>query len=282
MPNIQCPKCGEEYSDTYRKCPFCQEEEAIRKGKPIRRKGKRLEKKKNGGAGGVLLLLTLVIAAGVAGYVAFGQQLADWVGIRTEDNQDLQYQDMLDEQQNDQQNDESSSTEDEDTQTETDVPVIPDEPVGPLALSQSNITIPAGEVARLTTTGGAGEVIWDSSNINIATVDGGAVTGVAGGTVTITAKSGEETVSCTVTVTGDAWVNPVQLKLNKTDFTLRSGDPNVQMKVDGTESAPVWASSNTNVVTVSETGVVKRVGKGTVTVTATVDGQVLECIVRCP
>ncbi len=27
MSNRRCPKCGEEYSDTYRSCPFCEEEE---------------------------------------------------------------------------------------------------------------------------------------------------------------------------------------------------------------------------------------------------------------
>ena len=37
MSNRLCPKCGEEYSDTYKKCPFCQEEEAIRQGRPLHR-----------------------------------------------------------------------------------------------------------------------------------------------------------------------------------------------------------------------------------------------------
>ena len=45
--------------------------------------------------------------------------------------------------------------------------------------------------------GGTGEVTWSSSNDNIATVDGGSVTGKAGGTATITATSGEESVTIT-------------------------------------------------------------------------------------
>lgn len=62
MANVQCPKCGEEYSDTYRKCPFCQEEEALKKGKSIRRRGKRLNKKqRSAGASGVMLTLAVVI-----------------------------------------------------------------------------------------------------------------------------------------------------------------------------------------------------------------------------
>ena len=27
MANHVCPNCGQEYSDTYRKCPFCEEAE---------------------------------------------------------------------------------------------------------------------------------------------------------------------------------------------------------------------------------------------------------------
>ena len=73
MANKLCPKCGEEYSDTYRKCPFCQEEEALRKGKKIHRRGRRLEKKqRSGGVGGVIMLLAVVIIAGAMGYVFFG------------------------------------------------------------------------------------------------------------------------------------------------------------------------------------------------------------------
>ena len=37
MAMIHCPKCGEKYSDTYRECPFCEEEEALLDGEEIRR-----------------------------------------------------------------------------------------------------------------------------------------------------------------------------------------------------------------------------------------------------
>ena len=88
MSNRQCPKCGEEYSDTYRTCPFCEEEAAIKKGRPLRRRsGKRVEKRQrdsSGGAGGVMLLLTGVIILGVVGYVFFGEQVADAMGIRSD------------------------------------------------------------------------------------------------------------------------------------------------------------------------------------------------------
>ncbi len=282
MSNQRCPVCGEEYSDTYKRCPFCEEEAAIQQGRPPRRRGKRLEKRKrSGGAGGVILLLTVVIIVGVVGYVFFGDQIAALVGIRAEqgdagqtgsDDRDQQTAPPAPDGDQDQGEDAAGSQE----------PTVPVEPAGPLALDQNAITIPAGEKALITATGGTGEITWSTSNENIATVDRGSVTGVAGGTVTITAAAGEETVSCTVKVTGDPWVSTASLSLNKTDFTLPSGDPPVQMKVKGTDSPVAWASNNTGVATISESGVVTRAGKGTTTITATVDGQVLECIVRCP
>lgn len=302
MSNRHCPKCGEDYSDTYRTCPFCEEEAAIKRGKPLRRRsGKRVEKRQrggSGGAGGVLLLLTGVIILGVVGYVFFGEQVADAMGIRADPGQeDLQ-----------------ETSVPEPSVPEPSVPAGPDgepddagapavtppeggapdsagaepapsepdpapEPAGPLALSQSSISIPAGETALLTASGGSGEVSWSTSNENIATVEGGSVTGKAGGTVTITASAGAETAECRVTITGDPWVSTASLSLNKTDFTFGSSEK-VTLKVKGTDSPVTWSSANTGVATVSDGGVVQWAGKGTTTVTASVDGQTLECIVR--
>lgn len=300
MNNRQCPKCGEEYSDTYRTCPFCEEEAAIKKGKPLRRRsGKRVEKRQrdsSGGAGGIMLLLTGVIILGVVGYVFFGEQVADAMGIRSDPVQ-ADEDPAADpppagpgEDEPAQPDPAPGSTDqpaapaegDQTNPSGEDAPAQPDvppEPAGPLTLSQTSFSIAAGETALLTTSGGAGEVSWSSSNENIATLEGGSVTGKAGGTVTITATAGEESVACTVTITGDPWVSDAKLSLNKADFTFGSSET-VQLKVKGTDSPAVWSSANTAVATVSESGLVKWAGKGTTTVTATVDGQTLECIVR--
>lgn len=279
MSNRVCQTCGEEYSDTYRTCPFCEEEKAIRQGHPPHRQGgKRLEKQRakgGGGAGGVLLLLTVVIIAGALAYVFFGDRIADTMGIRS-DPAELGFT-----------NDDETDTPPEDVTPPADT-----QPVSALVMSQPAMTLAAGETALLTATGVEGDVIWSTSDEQIAVVDGGAVTAKAGGTAVITAAVGDETATCSVEVEGEPPAPPaaeqtqpsgggsgaggVQLSLNKTDFTLRSGDPPVQMKVKGTESAVVWASKNTSVVTVSDSGLVTRVGSGRTTVTATVDGQTLE------
>ena len=284
MSNRHCPKCGEDYSDTYRTCPFCEEEKAIRQGHPPHRQGgKRLEKQRargGGGAGGVLLLLTVVIIAGALAYVFFGDRIADTMGIRS-DPAELGFT-----------TDDENPTDNAPEDTEPPTDALPE---SALVMSQSAMTLAVGETALLTASGVEGDVVWSTSDEQIAVVDGGAVTAKAGGTAVITAAVGTETAVCSVEVEGDPPAPPTaetqpsgggtsgtKLSLNKTDFTLRSGDPPVQMKVKGTESAVTWASKNTSVVTVSETGLVTRVGSGRTTVTATVDGQTLECTVRVP
>lgn len=278
MANRQCANCGEEYSDTYRKCPFCEEEAALRSGHPLhRRGGKRLEgqRQSSGGAGGVMLLVAGVVILGVLAYVFFGDQVTDLMGIRDTDPDPTNVSDGNALPIGDQ-----TPAAPDAFGTDEPAPSAPSEPAGPLALSRADITIAAGETARLTASGGTGSVTWSTSNENIATVEDGSVTGKAGGSVTITATSGEESVSCSVKVTGDAWVSNASLSLNKTDFTFGSKDPDVTLKVKGTESPVTWSSSNTSAATVSADGVVKWVGKGTATITATVDGQTLECIAR--
>lgn len=44
---------------------------------------------------------------------------------------------------------------------------------------------------------------------------------------------------------------------------------------------PTWSVSDTSVATISADGVVRPAGPGTATITCTVDGQSLTCIVRC-
>ena len=286
MNNKVCPTCGEEYSATYRTCPFCEEEEAIAHGTPIhRRGGKRLDNKGRsaGGVGGVLLVMGLVVILGLAAYALLGDRIQDTMGIRDpstlseDDGGKIQGGAV------------SLSGQDESDHSDDATPpgtAGDGEPV-PLALNFTNIRINAGETGLLSASGGpGGNVEWSTSNEKIATVENGSVTGVAGGDATITAVCGEESVSCTVTVLGDPYVSDLKLKLNKDDFTFGQSDPSVQMKVllSGTSEeyggTVTWASNNTSVATISGSGLVKWVGKGTTKVTATVDGQVLECIVR--
>ena len=39
MAMKRCPDCGEKYSDTYKECPFCEEERELQEGGGRSRKG---------------------------------------------------------------------------------------------------------------------------------------------------------------------------------------------------------------------------------------------------
>ncbi len=88
-----------------------------------------------------------------------------------------------------------------------------DNPFGPLSISVNSIdldademTLTVGDVGQLIATVGPENatdktVTWTSSKESVATVDAtGKVTAVAEGTATITAKAGDKTAECTVTV----------------------------------------------------------------------------------
>lgn len=159
-------------------------------------------------------------------------------------------------------------------------------PVTGVVLDKSNITLDVGKANLLTATINPDNatnksLIWTSSNRNIATVDSnGLVIGKSQGTALITAKTadGNYTASCT------AVVNPINvniavssISLNKTNITMEPGKAIVleaKVKPDNATNKQVtWSSSNTNIVTVDENGVIFSNEQGTAVITVkTVDG----------
>lgn len=73
---------------------------------------------------------------------------------------------------------------------------------------------------------------------------------------------------------------PTALTLNKSDFTLPVGDPDVQLKVSGGSGTYTWVSQDPNVATVDETGKVKAIARGTVNILASDGSRKGVCIVR--
>ena len=145
--------------------------------------------------------------------------------------------------------------------------------------------------------GSTGTITWTSSDPSIVSVDenGKVSHGSTRGNATITASmpgAADQTVlvynqvtsgtSSSSSGSSGGSTSSGSLSLNKTDFTFSAKDnPSVQMKVIGTSSTPTWSIGDTSVATISADGVVKPVGSGHTTITCTVDGQTLTCIVRC-
>ena len=110
---------------------------------------------------------------------------------------------------------------------------------GPLSAIAGSTTVCAGSTVTLSNSTGGG--VWSSSNTSIATVSGGAVTGVAAGSVNITYTVGGCSVNILVNV-GSA-ISPITG--TPTTFCVGSTTTLSDATPGGT-----WSSSNTTIATV--------------------------------
>ena len=122
------------------------------------------------------------------------------------------------------------------------------------------------------------DVTWASDDESVATVsDAGLVTAVSAGIATVTAMSEGQQGSATVTVTlvpvASVSVGPTSLNLVQGDTGRLTATPRDTAGNPLTGRTVTWASTNEAVATVSPTGLVRAVGPGTATVTATSEGQ---------
>jgi uncharacterized protein YjdB len=119
-----------------------------------------------------------------------------------------------------------------------------------------------------------GSVSWSSDDDSEATVsDGGLVTGVAAGTVSVTATSGTISGSTSVTVT---LANLRSIAVTPTSASITS-DQTQQFTAIGTlddgttvdiTDAVTWKSSNKSVATIDSSGLATAQGTGTTNITA--------------
>jgi uncharacterized protein YjdB len=122
-------------------------------------------------------------------------------------------------------------------------------------------------------------VTWNSSNINVATVNSsGRVTAVSAGTATITVRTADGSYTATTRVTvSQPTIRVSGISFTSNEITLRiAGSQSLSYTITPSNAANknvTWNSSNTDVATVSSSGVVTAVSAGTATITVrTADG----------
>ena len=153
-------------------------------------------------------------------------------------------------------------------------------PVTDVSLDQTTATLVAGSTLQLTVAVTPTEatnkaVTWSSDKETVATVSAtGLVTAVSEGTatITVTTEDGGKTAACTVTVT-PASIPVTGVTLDQTTAKLIEGNT-LQLTAtvapaDATDKAVTWSSDDETVATVSATGLITAVSKGTATITVT-------------
>lgn len=254
---VRCPNCGEDYSITYRRCPFCDEknDSSSRRSTgdtvdlrdepdydfddfddfeetPRRKGGKRLATAGGGGGGwnplriiGTVICLIIILAA-------------IWVVV---------------------------------TQI---MPLVTGKQTTPSAAPSSEpstaVTAPASQLpsALPSDTATGAPVIGGQSPVPGAS----------------TAPSAAPAPSM-APATSQPASSPTGFSLSRSDFTLNGAGDKWTLKAtftpSGTSAYLSWKSENTGVATVNESGTVTAVGKGTTNIIATMDGGYSQtCIVR--
>ena len=270
MKLLKCPKCGEMFSDSYKECPFCAEDEELAQGGKAKH-GRRIQRQKAPSIGGPALAIVIVFLAAFLVYAFFGDKISA----------------LFD----------KPPVEDV---TPTPSPT-PDTPVS-LTLDQQTLTLVEGGSAKLTVSG-AENCIWTSSNTAAATVsDDGTVTAVGAGsaTVSVTTADGSATATCNVTVTakqdlrmaydyetGNSY-EPLDVSSDNGfnfDTTLRVGQSFRMCMLNGDVDEKLsgdiqWSTSDSSVATISDGNLLTGVAAGRTTLTATLNGQTFTAIIR--
>lgn len=269
MKLVKCNRCGEMYSDSYRNCPFCEEDEHFRKGARYTgpKNGRRRETRRRAPSivGPVVILIAILIVALLVWHF-----LGDKLALRRSPEE----------------------TPADTVDTITPGGVLPGgdttAPASSLEMDKT-LQLGVGQSGTINVSGGT-EYEWISSDPTVATVNGsGEVTAIGEGTAIITATdvSGDSAV-CSVTVTGEggdsqtggdsqsggATVNLSGLTLKteynttikpyetgKFDISMKKGE-SFQLTVEGTDAAFTWSSADSTVATMSEKGTLKAVNKG--------------------
>lgn len=294
MSLLKCRKCGEMFSDSYRSCPFCAEDEEYYNGKVKKRNHRRMEQKaKAPSIVGPLLVLVVILIIAAAVWAIFGDNIKDWFDGRP----GVEHVDPQPGQNDDQQQGDDSTV-----------------PEKKLALNKSVLMLAPGASEQLSVTGAAEgeECMWQNSDPAVLTVsEDGKVTAVAEGNAVVTVTCGDESAVCAVTVKeaveGDDPVvddpeppKPVDTKVDlskinitvplygtslskiedgKFDVSLSKGE-SFGLEVQGTDVKPVWSVGNSSIATVSSDGTIKGITSGETTITAKLNNTNVEIIVR--
>ena len=309
MSLIKCPKCGEMFSDSYKTCPFCEEDEAYYSGKLRKSRGRRAaesRRRKTPSVLGPVAVIVLILLAALVVWLIFGDQIKEAITGEKPPVTDV---------------DKPDDTIDK----PDDTPVTPT-----ISLNRTVLVLNVGDKDELKVNGTEDAAAWSSSAPTVASVNSaGEVTALTKGNAVITAEVNGESVTCTVTVkdesdapdngtdtpdnnstttkpdnsnkpsTGTTKVDVSKLKLKLTmgEWVSTIESPNsdgnfeitsVQgeewtLAVDGTTAAVIWSAESGNSVATVSGDTLKVTGSSTgryTTITGKVGDATIKLIVR--
>ncbi|MFR9060588.1 Ig-like domain-containing protein [Eubacterium callanderi] len=124
---------------------------------------------------------------------------------------------------------------------------------------------------------------WNSSDEDVAYVDNGTVYALGIGTATVTATLGDFSASCEITVKEEGTDVPLQgIMLNPSELSLKKGNTgNAKINYNPNDTTDdktaIWSSSNSQVASVDQNGLITAISKGEAIITAQVGNFTATC-----
>ena len=215
MAMKRCPVCGEKFSDTYKNCPFCEEEAALREGDKLRRGGKRTAHGRQYSLITPTLVILILIMAGLLIYLLYGDKIAGKLKgeEQTEPPATEEVVPVKPGQEGTGEGEGTGEETPEDTTpegtenqnqsgtatTQSDYEKAASLPDG-LTLSTTDFTLKSvGETHTIQVSGGSGSYTWLSEDDGVASVDqNGKVTAISRGTINVLVTDGSKKAVCIV------------------------------------------------------------------------------------
>ena len=156
-----------------------------------------------------------------------------------------------------------------------------------IVLDKEELNLEEGQTETLTATISPKDatdntIVWMSSSESVAEVKDGIVSAISEGTTIITASAGKQSATCVVYVSKKTI--PVEsITLDKENVTLEK-EETLTLKAtinpeNATDKTIVWSSSNSAIVSVEQTGIIKAVSGGTAVIEASCGGKTAHCTV---
>ena len=147
------------------------------------------------------------------------------------------------------------------------------ENISAVDILETVVSLEKYEVKTLNLQEGAAEaVVWNSSNENVLSVEGGVVTAKGAGTATVYASIGDDKDACVITVTDNGYIPLLNVNVPSGSANIMVGQEfalSVYVTYNGnvyTDASYTFRADN-DCLTVDESGVVRGVGTGSATVT---------------
>lgn len=247
MDLIRCPRCGEDFSPSYRKCPFCEEGDHPRRvkynGGKSGRRGKKQTYSARGAMAGVLVVVLVLM-----GWALFGDNIvAHLSGARTPGTE--------------QSGDKTPTGGDAQANADSGDAIDPD-----------GAEDPNGEASDP-----EGGTPPDVSGEGNAADPSGGTTDTSGSVSTDTPAPTVDPASLSVrTSVGTTLPKDVN---GNFDCTIGVSEP-IRLSISGTDAEVSWSVADADVLSVAADGKITPLKTGTTTVTAAVGGAAVNIIVR--